>query len=91
MRNTPMVLRHKSFKINPYKKRRESIEETRNFLHNIFELTDLSFREKAEKSNTFCIHAKSILILCYARRKAYNSEIRMADLKYFRQKMKSFK
>ena len=39
MRNTPMVLRHKSFKINPYKKRRESIEETRNFLHNIFELT----------------------------------------------------
>ena len=49
MRNTPMVLRHKSFKINPYKKRRESIEETRNFLHNIFELTDLSSQRKSWK------------------------------------------
>ena len=46
MRNTPMVLRHKSFKINPYKKRRESIEESRNFLHSIFELTDLSSQRK---------------------------------------------
>ena len=30
--NTPMVLRQKSFKINPYKKRLESMKETRNFL-----------------------------------------------------------
>lgn len=44
-----MVLRHKSFKISPYKKRRESIEETRNFLHNIFELTDLSSQRKSWK------------------------------------------
>ena len=49
MRNAPMVLRHKSFKINPYKKRRESIEETCNFLHNIFELTDLSSQRKSWK------------------------------------------
>ena len=87
-----MVLRHKSFKINPYKKRRESIEETRSFLHNIFKLTDLSSQRKRWKKKTdSASHAKSILILCYARRKAYNSEIRMADLKYFKQKMKSSK
>ena len=50
------------------------------------------FSEKTLKKATHSAsHAKSILILCYARRKAYNSEIRMADLKYFRQKMKSFK
>ena len=44
-----MVLRHKSFKIKKLKKRRESIEETRNFLHNIFELTDLSSQRKSWK------------------------------------------
>ena len=32
--NTPMVLRQKSFKINSYMKRLESMKETRNFLLN---------------------------------------------------------
>ena len=44
--NTPMVLRQKSFKINPYKKRLESMKETRNFLYNIFKLNDLSAQIK---------------------------------------------
>ena len=39
--NTPMVLRQKSFKINPYMKRLESMKETRNFL-----LNDLSAQIK---------------------------------------------
>ena len=41
-----MVLLHKSFKINPYKKRPESMKETRNFLNNIFKLNDLSAQIK---------------------------------------------
>ena len=44
--NTPMVLRQKSFKINPYMKRLESMKETRNFLYNIFKLNDLSAQIK---------------------------------------------
>ena len=47
--NTPMVLRQKSFKINPYKKRLESMKETRNFLFNIFKLNDLSAQMKHRK------------------------------------------
>ena len=41
-----MALRHKSFKINPYKKRLESLKETQNFLNNIFDLIDLSAQIK---------------------------------------------
>ena len=56
--NTPMVLRQKSFKINPYMKRLESMKETRNFMYNIFKLNDLSAQIKHWKINILCKSCK---------------------------------
>ena len=73
-------MRHKSFKINPYKKRLESMKETRSFLHNIFKLTDLSSQRKRWKKKTdSASHAKSILIFVL-RKKCLRGKDRRAEL-----------
>ena len=59
-----MVLRHKSFKINPYKKRLESMKETRSFLHNIFKLTDLSSQRKRWKKKQILQVMQKVFWIC---------------------------